>query len=508
MFHRVIRWISPHAMIPAIAVCVLSIGSHAAERPPNVLMIAVDDLNDWVQPLSGHPQVQTPAMQRLADRGVVFSNAHCNSPLCNSSRTSLMLSMRPSRTGIYGLGPWFRELETLKDRQSLPQAFRQAGYRTLTAGKIYHGRLGRTDEEFDAIGPPGTPGITPPQKLVPPTPAGNNPWVDWGVFPHEESDKGDYKVASWTVDQLRTLPSNEPFLLTCGFFLPHVPCHATPKWWDLYDHDRLILPTIDVDDRKDCSPFAWYLHWRLPEPRVSWLEHHDEQRNLVHAYLSCISFTDAQLGRVLDALDASPHRDNTVICLWSDHGWHLGEKNVTGKNTLWEPSTRVPLIFAGPGIDAGRTDSPAELIDVFPTLCDLVGIEAPDDIDGESLRPQIDDPALIRSRPAITDHNPGNYGLRDQRYRLIHYADGSEELYDVIDDPEESHNRIDDVALAPALRRLRQHVPEKSAPLAPGSHSRVLEKKGDQWIWEGKAIDPDHPPMSIAPHDPSDLPRG
>jgi arylsulfatase A-like enzyme len=477
-------------------------------RPPNVLMIAVDDLNDWIEPLGGHPDAQTPHIARLAARGVTFANAHCQAPLCNPSRCSLMMSLRPGTTGIYGLAPFLRDVEQCKDRETLNQYFRRHGYETLTAGKIYHGGYGRNDREWDRIGPGSGPGVKPPEKLVPPTPDGNHPLMDWGVFPHQDEEKGDYQVASWCVKQFDELPEDKPFFMTCGFFLPHVPCHAPPAWWDRFDHEALHLPASGEADRADCSPFSWYLHWKLPEPRLSWLQEHDQQRNLVHAYLACTTFADAQVGRVLDALEASGRAENTVVCLWSDHGFHLGEKAITGKNTLWERSARVPLIFAGPGVPTGeRSNSPAELLDVYPTLADLAGLPTPKGLEGVSLRPQIDDPTDVRERPAITDHNPGNQSIRGARYRLIRYADGSEELYDLKTDPQEFDNLIGDPAHAKAADRLRAYVREEMAGLAPGSKHRVLERQPDGWYWQGERIDPDSPPMDISPHTSADLPR-
>ncbi|TWT50630.1 Choline-sulfatase [Rubripirellula amarantea] len=483
-------------------------GQSSAERP-NVLMICIDDLNDWVEPLGGHPQVKTPAMAELASRGMNFRNAHCQSPLCNSSRTSLMTSRRPSSTGIYGLGPWFRNVDEFRNITTLPQHFARAGYETYSAGKVYHGGyFQKTPEgievEFQHVGPPGRAGIGPPKKLVPPTPGGDHPLVDWGVFDHEESDKGDYQVASWVVDQIGEMESSKPFFMACGFFLPHVPCHTTPKYWDMYPDETLIMPPIDHVERSDCSPFSWYLHWELPEPRLSWLEDNNEHRNLVRAYLSCITFMDTQIARVLEALDQSPYADNTIVCLWSDHGWHLGEKNISGKNTLWERSTHVPLIFVGPGIESGVCEQPAELLDVFPTLADLAGLEVPAELEGVSLKPQVVDPSESR-RPAVTEHNPGNYAIRDQRYRLIRYADGSEELYDMVADPNEYSNIIDDSKHAEAASRLREFYIADPRPLAKASHSRILEFKDGRWIWEGKAIDPTRPPMDIAPNTTADL---
>ncbi|MCP5118617.1 MAG: sulfatase, partial [bacterium] len=312
--------------------------------------------NDWVGPLGGHPQVKTPNMDRLAARGTVFTNAQCQSPLCNPSRTSLMTGKRPSTTGIYGLAPWFREVDELKDIVTLPQYFETQGYGTYMTGKIYHGRYARkeTDTEFQKIGPPAGVGARPEQKLVN-TPQ-NHKLMDWGVFPHKDEDKGDWKVASWAVEQLNSKPQ-EPFFLATGFFLPHVPCYATQKWFDLYPEDEVELPPLLRTDRDDTPRFSWYLHWTLPEPRFKFLEEANQWKNLVRSYLASVSFVDSQVGRVLDALEANGLADNTVVVLWSDHGWHLGEKLITGKNTLWDRSARVPLIFAGPGVAAGANSS-------------------------------------------------------------------------------------------------------------------------------------------------------
>ena len=467
---------------------------------PNVILISIDDLNDWVEPLGGHPQVKTPAIKALAERGMSFRNAHCQSPLCNSSRTSVFTSLRPSTTGVYGLAPWFRTVDKFKDTITIPQCFRSAGYETYSCGKTYHASWERKEldggqPEFDHFGPTGSPGIRPDEKLIPPTPAGNNPWVDWGTFPHEESEKGDYKVADWAESKLETMSAEKPFFMAVGFFLPHVPCHATKKWWDMYPDESLVMPTLQPNDRDDCSPFSWYLHWNLPEPRLSWMEEKNEHRNFVRAYLASISFMDSQLLRVLDAVNNSPHADNTIIVLWSDHGFHLGEKQITGKNTLWERSTRVPLIFAGPGIETGICDQPAELLDIFPTLTELSNLTSPDSIEGLSLVPQIRNPSATR-RPAVTTHNPGNFGIRGPRFRFIQYADGSEELYDLKNDPGEFKNLINDLTFKQEADRLRKFVPAEFAPLADGSKSRILERRTDGWYWENELIDPENPPMN------------
>lgn len=474
--------------------CALStrvVAESPPREPPNVLFIAIDDLNDWIGCLNGHPQVKTPNIDRLARRGTLFTNAHCQSPLCNSSRTSLLTGKRPSTTGIYGLGPWVRGVEDFADVVSLPQYFSAHGYRTFTGGKICHGAIGpkKLSVEFDVVGPGSGPGKMPKAKLV--NSASTNPWVDWGVFDHKDEEKQDYRVATWAVDALAK-EHQQPFFLCAGFFLPHVPCYATQKWFDLYPEKELTLPPILDDDRSDTPRFSWYLHWELPEPRLNWLREVGQHKNLVRSYLACISFVDHQVGRLLDALDASEHADNTIVVLWSDHGWHLGEKQITGKNTLWERSTRVPLLFAGPGVEAdAKCDSPAELLDIFNTLVELCGLPANADLEGVSLVPQLRDSAAIRERPAITTHNHDNHAIVSQRWRYITYADGSEELYDHQSDPHEWTNVANDVQFAGIIAEHRKWVPKVNRKPATGSHSRILTYEKNEIIWEGKEILPE-----------------
>jgi arylsulfatase A-like enzyme len=488
-------------MKTGFAICLLLVATllgitaaQAAEekRKPNILFIAIDDQNDWIGCLGGHKLAVTPNIDRLAQRGTLFTNAHCQAPLCNPSRTSLMLGLRPTTTGIYGLAPWFRTLPEWQDRVTLPQYFREHGYKTYSAGKIYHGNVRGKDrgQEFDVVGPNGGVGVKPPKKLIPPAPMGNHPLMDWGVFPHQDEDKGDYQVASWAVEQLEKMPKDEPFFLSAGFFLPHVPCYATQKWFDLYPDDDSVLPIVHERDRDDTPRFSWYLHWNLPEPRLKWVRENNQWRNLVRSYLACVSFTDSQVGRILDALVESGHADNTIVVLWGDHGWHLGEKLITGKNTLWERSTRVPLVFAGPGVERGRCGQPVELLDIYPTLVGLAGLPPRADLEGHSLLPQLKNAAAERPWPAITSHNQGNHGIRSLRWRYIRYADGSEELYDLAKDPHEWDNLAGESQYTAVLEEHRRWLPKIDLPPAAGSASRVLtyDRRTDEAIWEGQTV--------------------
>jgi choline-sulfatase len=490
---------APSLLLGVLLLCGVASELPGASAKPNVLFIAIDDQNDWVGPLNGHPLAKTPALDRLAQQGTTFINAHCQAPLCNPSRASLMLGLRPTTTGIYGLSPWFRTLELWSDRVTLPQHFKAHGYTTYTTGKIYHQNVrdpAQRAREFDVWGPPGGIGVTPPQKLIPPTPMGNHPLMDWGVFPHQDEEKQDYKVASWAIAKMRDAPKDQPFFMAVGFFLPHVPCYATQKWFDLYPDDDSLLPVVKEDDRADTPRFSWYLHWELPEPRLNWVRENDQWRNLVRSYLACTSFVDAQVGRLLEALDETGLSHNTIVVLWSDHGYHLGEKAITGKNTLWERSTRVPLIFAGPGVSKNaKCNQPAELLDIYPTLIELCGLSPRADLEGLSLLPQLHDATLPRERPAITSHNQGNHAIRTARHRYIRYADGSEELYDLASDPREWTNLAADPGLASILTAHRRWLPTPDLPPAAGSAHRVLtfNPTTDEATWEGRIIRRDDP---------------
>lgn len=502
-------------------------------------MIAIDDQNDWLGCLGGHPQVQTPHLDALAARGTLFTNAHCQAPLCNPSRASLMTGLRPSTTGIYGLAPGIRAVESLKKHVTLPQELMKHGYYTYACGKVYHdGSMrpgsvstaaanasdkGEGQEKKNAANPsgkakpspavPGTrnapagnanlppeftevgpaPGMPkPPQTIAKLTIEGRHPAMDWGVFPEKDEDQADWKIADAAIAKLETAPKDKPWFIAAGFRLPHVPCYASKKWFDLYpDNATLQMPPVKEDDRADLPPFASYLHWRLPEPRLKTLQLLDEWRPLVRGYLASISFMDSQCGRLLKALEKSGQLENTIVIVWGDHGWHLGEKGITGKNTLWERSTRVPFIWAGPGITAGaRCSSPAELLDVFPTLLEMTGLPPRSDLEGHSLARQLKDASAPREHPAITTHNQGNHTIRTRYWRYIHYADGSEELYDEQSDPNEWTNLASDPKYASQKADLAKYLPKVDVPPVPGSKNRVLtyDPATKQAVWEEVAI--------------------
>jgi arylsulfatase A-like enzyme len=471
-----------------------SAGPAAADTRPNVLFLAIDDQNDWIGCMGGHPQVKTPHIDALAGRGTLFTNAHCQAPLCNPSRASLLTGLRPSSTGIYGLAPGIREVAQTKQHVTLPETFTKSGWHTFTCGKIYHDGTIRPEDrprEFNVWGPaPPIGRRKEPFAKLPGEP--RHPSMDWGPHPQREEDHGDWQIAQAAVNAIQSAPTDKPFFIAAGFRLPHVPCFAPQPWFDLYPDAELKMPPVKEDDRSDLPKFADFLHWKLPEPRLSTLRRSEEWRPLVRAYLASVSFMDAQLGRVIEALDKSGRADNTIIVVWSDHGWHLGEKLITGKNTLWDRSTRVPLIFAGPGVTKGAAcKRPVELLDVFPTLLELAALPARADLEGHSLAPHLKDANAPRQRPAVTTHNQGNHAVRTEEWRYIRYADGSEELYDVKADPHEWANLAGDPKRAAVKKDLAGWLPKVDKPPVPGSRNRVLtyDRATGEAVWEGMPID-------------------
>lgn len=451
----------------------------APDPRPNVLFIAVDDLNDWVGCLGGHPQARTPNLDRLAGEGVLFENAHCQAPICTPSRASILSGRLPSTTGLYFLTPQYREAETLRDTVSLQQHFMAHGYRSLGAGKVFHTN---TDPEsfHDYGGAMGGFGPLPDKKLS--LPKGHPLW-DWGAFPERDEDMPDHKIASWAARRLSE-DHGGPFMLSVGFFRPHVPMYAPQKWFDLHPRDKIILPDARADEYDDVPRYGRQLSHAAAAPRHDYVVSLGEWEHGVQAYLACVSFVDACVGRVLDALRAGPHADNTVVALWGDHGFHLGDKLRWGKRSLWEEATRAPLMIAGPGVvRGGRCRRPAGMIDLYPTLSDLCGLPARPGLEGRSLRPLLEDPAAPWDRPALTTFGPNNHSLRSERHRYIRYADGSEELYDHETDPGEHVNLAGAPGADAVVREMRRWLPEVNRPALPGSTSSDSPLYGPIDVW-------------------------
>lgn len=449
---------------------------------PNVLFIAVDDLNNFA--LGGHPAVRTPNIDRLARRGVLFTNAHCAVPACNPSRTAVLSGVSPFVSGVYYNRQDWRQCSRLRKVTTLPAHFHDRGYRTMGGGKIYHAHT-LNAQAYEGFLDPAPWDVYFPSKrqqmpieIDPPRmPEHGNPkhyggHMDWSALDIDDEEMADAKVVSWAERQLLR-PHDRPLFLAVGIYRPHVPWYTPKKWFDpLPAEDAFPLPEVmenDLDDVPAAGQKMARRHWH------QWMVENGKWRGFVRAYAASVRFADAMVGRLIDALDKGPHARNTVVVLWADHGYHLGHKEHWEKFALWNQTTQVPLIFAAPGVARGKKcPRPASLLDIYPTLVELTGGKAPAHLNGRSLAPWLRDPSASFRSPALITHGPGNHAVQTERWRYIRYADGSEELYDHRADPNEFTNLAGRSEHAGIIRELAAWLPRREADFDPPY--RVPEK--------------------------------
>ena len=452
-------------LVAFVLISTMACSASAEQAPRNVLFIAVDDLNDWIGPLGGHPQAKTPHLDRLAKQSVVFTNAHCQAPICNPSRVSLLTGTLPSTTGTYFLAPRIRQWEATKDAVTIPQHFERSGYDSWGVGKIFHGSDNKN--EFAEYG--GSLGSFGPRPEKPISAGHTHPLWDWGAFPERDDQMPDARIAAWASEKLKQSHA-QPFFLGCGFYRPHVPLYAPQKWFDEHPRSAIQLPPYIDGDLDDISQYAQDLTWSVAAPRHQWIVDHGELEHAVQAYLACVTFVDAQVGKVLDALESSDAAENTVIVLWSDHGFQLGTKERWGKRALWEQATKVVLMISAPGMSRGtKCDRPVGLIDLYPTLIELCGLDQVTGLEGHSLVPLLEAPHANWPWPALTTFGQHNHAIRTERWRYVTYADGSEELYDRQADPNELVNLAAAPQYADVIRQHRRYLPQVNQPMAAGS---------------------------------------
>jgi arylsulfatase A-like enzyme len=461
-----VRLLSLGAFVVQVLALIASKASPAvaADRParPNIVFIAVDDLNHWVGYTGRNPRVKTPNLDRLTTLGMSFTNAHCAAPLCNPSRAALMSGMRPGTTGCYtNQDDWKKYVP---EGVSLPATLRNAGYYVAGAGKIYHGSSCHPSEWDDcepAPGPDseknaaldgGAEGITKLEGFQTPV-------------THElrDSDLPDWRIVDYCIEQLERR-HDKPLFLACGLRKPHLPWVVPRKYYDMFPLEEIELPPHREADLAD-----------VPEPGRKFADTHDDHRRIVAAgrwkeairsYLATIAYADANVGRLLDALQKSRYADNTIICMWGDHGWHLGEKEHWRKSTLWEEGTRAPLIWVVPGVTqpGALCHRPVDFMSIYPTLCELAGVDPPQHLEGTSIVRLLADAGFPWSQPAVTTHGFMNHAVRSESWRYIRYADGSEELYDEQRDPYECHNLAADAALQGRKAELASFLPKQNRP--------------------------------------------
>ncbi|MEX2186064.1 MAG: sulfatase [Pirellulales bacterium] len=444
--------------------------SLAADTPttkPNVLFIAVDDLNHWVGYLGRNPQTRTPNIDRLAARGVAFANAQCAAPVCNPSRAALMSGLRPSTTGVYDNGQAWQPV--IGKDKTLTTQFLAAGYNVFGTGKIYHGSAHR-DGEWTEYFNPRSGGLRR-------HPSAKNDGVGGIKFAPLESDDQampDYKAVDYAIEKLNA-QHDKPFFLAVGLVKPHMPWNVPKKYFDMFPLDKIELPPHSKDDLADVPPAGKRM--ANPDGDHARMLASGRWKEAVQAYLATIAFSDAMIGRLIDALDKSPHRDNTIVVLWGDHGWHLGEKEHWRKFALWEESTRTPLVWVAPGVTkfGGVCQRPVDLMTIYPTLCDLCGIATPTHVEGPSIRKLLADPQATWDQPALTTFHQNNHSLRDQRWRYIRYANGDEELYDHVADPYGWTNLAADTKFDAVKARLAKSIPKLNRNELPRAANRARE---------------------------------
>jgi arylsulfatase A-like enzyme len=479
--------------------------SHAQEKSkPNVLMISLDDLNDWIEPMAGHPQTITPNLSSFAKEAVSFHNAYCASPSCNPSRTALMTGKAPYRTGVYTNPQIWRHI--LPDEIMLPEHFKQAGYWAGGAGKIYHNNM-PDPRSWDDYYPsliqhfpyyylPDIDSKTgqtifrkqdnelredSPQGLTLNMPTFDDMYIafDWAPLPHNTEETGDYASAKWIVEQLGK-KHDKPFFLGCGIYRPHLPFYVPQKYFDKFPLESIQLPKTLKADWDD-----------IPKAgrKLARSQYHEnvlkagEWEKAVQGYLASINYADELTGMVLDALAASEYSDNTIVIVYSDHGWQLGEKQHWQKHALWENLINSVLMIKVP---EGLLDNQAtknrgsvsyrnvSLVDIYPTLVELCGLPEKEGLTGQSLTPLLIDPTNKDwNHPIISMQGSEYFSVRKEDWHFIYYNDLEAELYDLKSDPEEWDNLARRPEYADTIIELKGYI--------PGEKKQLIKTKPILW---------------------------
>ncbi|MDG1896787.1 MAG: sulfatase [Fuerstiella sp.] len=450
-----IRSDNRRALLLVILLLTWNSGLSATAKAPNVLFIPVDDLNHWVGYTGRNPQCKTPNIDRLAAMGVSFTNAHCAAPACGPSRAALWSGIRPHSSGCYVNGdPWKQHI---KEGLNLNAHFRKNGYYTAAMGKTYHssasGLKSVYASEWDEY---------PPTRRE--NSAGRAPTKFEGYhepLPLDLQDKDlpDWHTVDFCIDRMNQ-KRDKPFFIACGLIKPHLPWAVPRKYYEMYPRENIRLPPHRTDDLDDLPRAG--VRMAGPEKDHAKFLKSGRWKDAVQSYLATIAYVDMNVGRLLDAYEASPERDNTIIVFWGDHGWHLGEKQHWRKFALWEEATRTPFIWVAPGITRPGTicDRPVDFMSIYPTLCQLAGLEPPGHLEGRSIVPLLQNPKSNWDGVALTTHGYLNHAIRDERYRYIRYADGTEELYDHRNDDYEFANLAASANMAAVKKKLAAHLPE------------------------------------------------
>ncbi|MCC9599404.1 sulfatase [Stieleria sp. JC731] len=430
--------------------------AHAQEaKKPNVLFIAVDDLNHWVGYMDRNPQARTPNFDRLAKMGLAFTNAYCAVPACEPSRCALMSGRRPWVSGCYRNGDKWKQYQ--KSGEGLSAQFLKAGYHVAGAGKIYHSMAYYESEWSEYMSRDGLsqngPGV---QKM--------DGYHDDKQHPDlKDEDIIDWHTTNFCIDQLNR-EHDKPFFIACGLYKPHLPFVAPRKYYEDFPLDSIQLPPHLDDDLSDIPPAG--VRMAGPQGDHAKFLKSGRWKAAIQSYLATCAYTDMNLGRLLDAYEKSPERDHTILVLWTDHGWSLGEKEHWRKFALWEEPTRTPMIWVVPGVTKANTrcDATVDHMNIYPTLCNLAGIQKPEHVTGYDMSELLRAPESQWDYPAITTHGYNNHAVRTSDFRYIRYDNGDEELYDSKSDPYEWANLAGKSEYAETKKQLAAWLPTKQKP--------------------------------------------
>lgn len=444
------------------------------QNKPNVLFIAVDDLNDWTSYLGGHPQARTPNIDRLVKRGMSFTNSHCVAPACNPSRAGLMSGIRPWETGIYTNGDPAQGV--MKDTLTLNRHLLANGYNVIGGGKIYHGygSEGRDDtwSEWKGLFPSAGGHELNLNGL-------GQSHFDWGAIDAKPREMGDYKLTDWAIEKLKNEPKDKPLFLAVGYVKPHLPWYVPQEYFDRFPLESIQLPIVTSSDLADIPSAGRRM--AKPEGDHAAVIKGDQWKRAVQGYLAAISFLDDQVGRLLQGLEESPRATDTIVVWWTDHGWHLGEKEHWRKFALWEEATRTSFAITAPEVTQANSTctAPVDYLSIYPTICELTGISVPKHIHGPSLVPLLKDPSAPWDHVAVCTHGRHNHAARDARYRYIRYENGDEELYDHQEDPNEWENLANKPELVAVKQRLAKFFPAPSEEVQP---TQGLKKSNESTV--------------------------
>ena len=431
------------------------IAKNKSTQKNNVLIIVCDDLNHWVGHLGRNDQIKTPHIDELASRGLTFENAYCNAPQCLPSRTSMFTGLLPTSTGVYANSASYVNANLTADMFLGGYMHKQDLY-VSSAGKT-HTMFYSDTAGIDAIGDRGF------MKRCPELEKGVTASQNWSILDGDDLCGEDEKNVLFITEELGK-SFDKPFLIMAGIYKPHLKWKIPKKYYDMYPLDEVKLPPIKEDDLDDLDTNAAY---KISGRHVSTKNESDlKMRQMVRAYMAAVSYCDAQVGRIMSALDNGPNAKNTAVVLFGDHGYHLGEKHMAAKRLLWEEANRTPYIWVVPGTTKPNTRSTrvVDLLSLYPTVCDIAGVTIPDHAEGKSIKELLANPDMEWNIPSMTTYRPNNNAIRTEEWRFIQYENGSQELYDKTTDEYEWYNLANKPEYKHIIDSLKQYIPAEQKP--------------------------------------------